>query len=375
MELYYQTYEFNAQNIFNIPEEVQYPIFNDENAKMIFDEESEENKEDLSQYLFLGEAAQTPDYANYRPEEVNFSESHFLDFECTSPKFEDMPEQKQTVRDVHVMTTAESGNLSFENMVKLTKKRMQQVEDYESGSELTGEVTEDQELKMSPVKAPAMKSRFSRNSAPENKTQNLQNGVVGQKTTRRRSSRPKLAKSDTIASEEGSTSVKGISLAKRKDVVNKTLLRSVKRYYTSLFEHFMKENQYSKQEKREFWKEYIEEFTKSISGDYIETITPESGICLKEVNAFMASMIVPNNIKRTNCEEVYTSMMEEFSNLLYKYSIKRLGSFVRNPSVKYVLKHYIERGPLEELLENDVTLSKNRSLYTKASKEILSMHD
>lgn len=66
-------------------------------------------------------------------------------------------------------------------------------------------------------------------------------------------------------------------------------------------------------------------------------------------------------------------MMEDFSNLLYKYSIKRLGTFVRNPSVAYVLRHYVERGPLRDLLDNDVTLSKNKNLYMRASKEILNM--
>lgn len=375
MEQICQTYGFNAQDLFNIPEDAQYPIFNDGDAKLILEDEYCFKDNIFEGNLFLGEEDQAPNYLNWGLEDVNLSIPHFLEFECTSPKIEDMPVQGEPVRDVRVLSTAETGSLSFENIAKLTKQRMKQVEDYESGNELTNELTEDQELRCSPKPAPVLKSRFSRNSAPESKTQNMQNGVVTPKTTRRRSSRPKLTKSDTITSEEGSCSTKGISLAKRKDVVNKTLLRSVKRYYTSLFENFMKENQYSKQEKREFWKDYIEEFTKTIFGDYMDTITPESGVTIQEVNAFMASMIVPNNIKRTNCEEVYTLMMEEFSNLLYKYSIKRLGSFVRNPSVKCVLRHYIERGPLDGLLENDVTLSKNKSLYVKASREILCMQN
>jgi len=191
--------------------------------------------------------------------------------------------------------------------------------------------------------------------------------------TRRRSSRPKPAKKASISTDDVSPCSKGISLAKRKDVVNKTLLRSVKRYYTSLFEQYAKDNQYSKQEKKEFWKEYIYEFTKTIFGEYMENIRQYPDATLLEVNAFMASMIVPNNIKRTDCEDVYHTMMEEFSNLLYKYSIKRLGLFMKNSSVAFVLRHYIERGPLAELLENDVTLSKNKHLYLKASKELLNL--
>jgi hypothetical protein len=197
------------------------------------------------------------------------------------------------------MITADTGNMSFENMVKLTNERIKKMEDFESGNELTNEITDDQDLRI-PVKlSTPQKSRFSKSKSYEAKPQNSPYGGSLAKTTRRRSSRPKVPKTSTVNSEEGSTSPKGISLAKRKDVVNKTLLRSVKRYYTSLFEQFTKENLYTKQERREFWKDYIAEFTKSIFGDYMDTITPDSGVAIEEVNAFMSAMIVPNNIKRS----------------------------------------------------------------------------
>lgn len=373
MELFNQTYEFSSEDLFNIPEDVKYPIFNDDNAKMVLDQDELEREQNFEHELFLGEAYHGPNYTNCPVEEVNLGDSCIFDFECTSPKLEDSNSKVEAAPQTPAMITAESGNMSFENIAKIAKQRMKQIDDYESANELTNELTDDQELKYIQKPAPVLKSRFSKSSSLETKPQSIENGDSECKTTRRRSSRPKLAKSSTITSEDGSSSTKGISLAKRKDVVNKTLLRSVKRYYTSLFEQFMKENQYSKQERREYWKEYIDEFTKFIFGDYINFITVDSGVTIQEVNAFMASMIVPNNIKRSECEEVYTLMMEEFSNLLYKYSIKRLQTFVKNPSVTYVLRHYIEKGPLDELLENDVTLSKNRSLYMKASKEILSM--
>ena len=322
----------------------------------------------------MGEGYLEPHNPNGEVQELGLEESHFFDFECISPRLDEAPRKPESHLDTPVMITAETGNMSFENMVKLTKERIKQMEDIESANEMTNEVTEDQDLRIPVKQSTPQKSRFNKAPSIEAKPQNSLNGVSLAKTTRRRSSRPKVPKSSTVNSEEGSTSPKGISLAKRKDVVNKTLLRSVKRYYTSLFEQFTKENLYTKQERREFWKAYISEFTKSIFGDYMSTITPESGITLEEVNAFMSAMIVPNNIKRSECEEVYNLMMEEFSNLLYKYSIKRLGSFVRNPSVKFVLRHYVELGPLRDLLENDVTLSKNKSLYLRASKEILNIN-
>ena len=173
--------------------------------------------------------------------------------------------------------------------------------------------------------------------------------------------------------EEEKAHASGISLSKRKDVVNKTLLRSVKRYYTSLFQQFLHDNQYSKPEKRQYWMNYIDEFSKLNFSNWLEDIKSRDDVSWEAVKGFMASMVVPNNIKRTDCPPVYNEMLEAFSGLLYKYSIKRLETILKDVSVSYVLKHYIESGPLRDLLDSDATLSKNKHLYLRASKEIISL--
>ena len=199
-------------------------------------------------------------------------------------------------------------------------------------------------------------------------------GGRSSRNVRRRSNRKKTGRKESrVAENISNTTRKGISLAKRKDVVNKTLLRSVKRYYTNLFDQFIRRNEYSKQDKREFWKTYIEEFIREEFPVSLELFQEDTSISLEEIKAFIAAMVVPNNIKRSDCEPAYNIILDDFSNLLYKYSIKRLGSFMKNTSVYFVLKHFVENGPLSDLLENDDTLSKNRHLYLKASKEILSL--
>uniref|UniRef100_A0A7S3NBR4 Uncharacterized protein n=1 Tax=Euplotes harpa TaxID=151035 RepID=A0A7S3NBR4_9SPIT len=107
-------------------------------------------------------------------------------------------------------------------------------------------------------------------------------------------------------------------------------------------------------------------------------------------------MIMPNAIKHAEHEDVYNKMLDEFSSLLYKYSIKKLAAFVSNPSVSFVLRQFNqnsqshsgkkgesknpseisnEKGAFKYFLESDVTLSKNKQLYIKAWKEILRMID
>jgi hypothetical protein len=52
MELFGQTYELADEHLFNIPEEAQYPIFNEDNAKLIFDENQCELPEGRQSAIF-----------------------------------------------------------------------------------------------------------------------------------------------------------------------------------------------------------------------------------------------------------------------------------------------------------------------------------
>lgn len=110
-----------------------------------------------------------------------------------------------------------------------------------------------------------------------------------------------------------------------------------------MFEEFTRENEYTKQERKEFWKEYIAEFTESIYGDQLSSQTTDEHATREGINAFMAAMVTPNSIKRTSDDDVYSLMLEEFSSLLYKYSIKKLAAFVSNPSVSYVLRQFNQK--------------------------------
>ena len=86
--------------------------------------------------------------------------------------------------------------------------------------------------------------------------------------------------------------------------------------------NFTRENKHTKQERKDSWKELIDEFTKTLYPDLANSSSKEDLSIQDGVNAFMASMITPNSIKRSSDEEIYSKMLDEFSSLLYKYSIK-----------------------------------------------------
>mmetsp|Transcript_33818 Transcript_33818/g.39001 ORF Transcript_33818/g.39001 Transcript_33818/m.39001 type:complete len:122 (+) Transcript_33818:367-732(+) len=77
-----------------------------------------------------------------------------------------------------------------------------------------------------------VKSRFGRQIKSGNGVQPAKQEELKASGRRKGQGKHKPMNTKTNGSEESSTSPKGVNLAKRKDVINKTLLRSIKRYYT-----------------------------------------------------------------------------------------------------------------------------------------------
>jgi len=372
--MYDDVLDFANNGLFNIPEEAKYPIFNQEKAMGIFNK-PRLDLDNLIERPLIGEKSQNAKHPEDDLEEVIQNESSFFDFECISPQIDDFNKLDKSPSDSQWLKTADTNKVLSEKSIFSNDEK--DASESEDSGVITNEASVDQELQQN-VRQPLLKkSRFSMKNSVSIKPVTQQFGVTNEKVSSvRKSSRTKSPKVSSIQSFEESPSSKGVNLAKRKDVVNKTLLRSVKRYYTTLFEKFLKESQYTKQEKREFWRQYVDEFSTTIFGSHLQsTIDSDSEVTRIGVNAFIASMVVPSSIKRNGEEDQCSAILDEFSNLLYKYSIKRLTTFIKNKSVAFVLRHYTEEGPLSNLLETDVTLSKNKHLYMKASREILTMSD
>lgn len=376
LELFEQTYNGSVGDLFRIPEEAIHPIFNEENAKQILDMPQNDDQTELQNGSFLGEGNRLLTNGYSFVPNKDFDEQDYLNFDCFSSKLDEPEDEFNNLLESYDPAGIHSQQVFSGNNREQTCGNLKKNTSYESGNDLTNEISCDSDLKTVTNTPPRNELRYLKSAfgpKPEKCDSGVNSGVNNQNTRRRKSQRPKVNKLDSVDSEDASSaSGKGISLAKRKDVVNKTLLRSAKRYYTNLFDQFIRESHYSKQEKREFWKLYIKDFSKALFKDLGE-VALKGKVTIEDVNAFMAAMIVPNYVKRAEQNDVYADITQEFSDLLYKYSIKRLNAFVANPSVGYVLKQFVEEGALKSLLDDDVTLSKNRSLYIKAAKEIIKL--
>ena len=137
-------------------------------------------------------------------------------------------------------------------------------------------------------------------------------------------------------------------LSKRKDVVNKTLLRSLKRYYTNFFES---------------------DITKYLTSqkDEIASYTNHNKrpMSIASVKTLVEIIRAPSNM-RPNLKSKYDKQMwDDFHACLYQYSHTKLYMLLNLPQVKFIVKDYIENG-IEIMLANDETLKKNPEVYRKA---------
>lgn len=389
-EFLQESYQLHDDKLFSIPEDVKYPILDEENALCIFRHHWELEQPIVEEDYFLGESVHELRLSETDHQEFEFAENKQNLWESISPKIEETHYEDHALKNFF--------KISSENRIpsfsKVTQADQKTPEIHEGNITPKTEAVKHENIKEEPatVSQPVWKrSRFGREIKPQT---NIFPSKLP-KRVRKITGKQRTKNPNNLTSDEDSSSHKGIILAKRKDVINKTLLRSIKRYYTSMFDEFARENQYTKQERKEFWREYIDEFTKSIYGDSLNAQALDDQVIQEGINAFMASMVTPNSIKRTSDDNVYSLMLEEFSSLLYKYSIKKLAAFISNPSVSYVLRQFNQKphielkydrsnyhqspnedwvkSQFEHFLESDVTLSKNRNLYIKAWKEIIRM--
>lgn len=108
--------------------------------------------------------------------------------------------------------------------------------------------------------------------------------------------------------DDESESKSKLGLSGRKDVVYKTLLRSVKRYYSSEFESRTEYNGLTKSKQEKRCMKIIERFTRDIFSEQMKSEKGEgeqpkeyiSGIDFNDICAFILALIIPSYVKR-NC--------------------------------------------------------------------------
>lgn len=152
----------------------------------------------------------------------------------------------------------------------------------------------------------------------------------------------------------------GVKLSTRKDVVSKTLLRSLKRYYTELF---YESYDLGKKESTESYLYKIQEFSEKFLSNKLFDMK-EWGITLEQTISFIAIMISPGHIKSQLTEESEIALHKDFYSCLYQYTHKKLANMLKNAVCGFLFHEFVNNGHLADFISDCPTMSQNPSVYT-----------
>lgn len=156
-------------------------------------------------------------------------------------------------------------------------------------------------------------------------------------------------------------------LSKRGDVINKTLLRAMKRYYFTEFDSIYNFSSMDNTEKFTQFKDLIKKF-----------VTEEMEIS-KELNEkeledaifFFGSMISHVHMRRGITISKMRTQVNFVHKCLYNYSHKKLSQLMQNEGFKHVLGDFVKFDGLDVVLNSEETMLKQQDLYKVAASELL----
>lgn len=158
----------------------------------------------------------------------------------------------------------------------------------------------------------------------------------------------------------------GVKLSVRKDVVNKTLFRALKRFYT---EKFMEIFSLSKKESSESYMLKIRSFCIIILESKMESLE-KNNLTFEQIEKFLSIVISPNHVKNLLDSEDL-ALHKEFYSCLYQYSHKRLAKMLMSPVCGYLFTDFVISGNLTQFITACPTMSQNFETYEIASRNFL----
>lgn len=169
------------------------------------------------------------------------------------------------------------------------------------------------------------------------------------------------------------------SIVVRKDVVNKNLLRSIKRLVSQKFEEQSNVKELSsKQQKAEFYS-LIEGFINQYFPrfDQVSTVgdnpkEEDSNLSQAGIKCFVGMLVLPKFFK-AHFKNYHSDLNScyLFLNLLRNYSHRKLLRQMANQNFVFIVASLKENGGLQEIIENYDTNKQNSQAYYEAADNII----
>ena len=180
---------------------------------------------------------------------------------------------------------------------------------------------------------------------------------------------------DTDADKPTSKSSNNVDLSKRQDVLNKSLLRTLKKYFTSKFNQ---ETNYaslkSYQKKSKFLDMWVD-FVDCHYGSKTAEAASEFGITYDDIYRYIAIMINPELAKKRMRNKKHIRFLKLYYEVLYNYSSKKLILLFNDQVLHYLFDDLKKQGAMHQMIHTDATLVKNKDEYMRTLDEFMQSFD
>jgi hypothetical protein len=156
-------------------------------------------------------------------------------------------------------------------------------------------------------------------------------------------------------------------LSKRPDVVNKTILRSMKRFYFTEFETFSGFSAMPDSQRFAKFHQLIREYILS----EFKSLSDLSEQELNDTIFFFGSMISHIHMRRGIKVSKQRTQVNFVHKCLYNYSHKKLAQLMTQGGFKHVLRDFVNFGGIDVVIKGEETLAKNQDVYKTSAEELL----
>lgn len=174
---------------------------------------------------------------------------------------------------------------------------------------------------------------------------------------------PSVEEAEESEEEEWKPKVSGKKFDRRPDVLNKTLLRSLKKYLTAQFNEETHFEDIPGCEKSSRYVGLLRTFVQSNYAAKLQDVDFGREDAFEDIVNYVGIIINFSMIKKDIQDKDYLKFNTQYYDCLYKYSHRKLSSIFSDKILKFLFEDFIETGKIYEHMKQDDTMSKNPQAY------------
>ena len=116
-------------------------------------------------------------------------------------------------------------------------------------------------------------------------------------------------------------------------------------------------------QKSKWFKAFWREFVANEYWEKIKEATFDSNDKFEDVFNYICIIVQPDLAKKWMRNRIYLKFMTLFYDWVYKYSHRKISKLFSDPILRFLFEDYIKSGMVYEMIDSDVTLSRNKEMY------------